>query len=80
MKGLEYSRRCPGRPLRQAVWFDICRMACELFMKLVYRFRTYGVHLDSTCHNYMETVLTDPDFLAWEAQAEKDPPQEPLPG
>ncbi len=43
MKGLEYSRRCPGRPLRQAVWFDICRIACELFMKLVYRFRTYGM-------------------------------------
>jgi glutathione S-transferase len=50
-----------------------------MYAPIVTRFRTYGVHLDSTCHNYMDTVLTDPDFRAWEAQAEKDPPQEPLP-
>jgi hypothetical protein len=31
------------------------------------------------CHNYMEAILNDPDFLAWEAQAELDPPPEPLP-
>jgi glutathione S-transferase len=53
-------------------------IADGMYAPIATRFRTYGVHLDSTCHNYMETVLTDPDFLAWEAQAEKDPPQEPL--
>lgn len=43
------------------------------------RFRTYGVTPDALGAAYMEAVLADPDFLVWEDQARKDPPQEPLP-
>jgi glutathione S-transferase len=44
------------------------------------RFRTHGVTLDPVAQAYMEAVLADPDFRAWEAQAKLDPPQEPLSG
>ena len=44
-----------------------------MYVPVVTRFRTYAVHVDSMCHNYMEAILDDPDFLAWEAQAELDP-------
>ena len=54
-------------------------IADAMYTPVVTRFRTYAAHVDSMCHNYMETILNDPDFLAWEAQAELDPPPEPLP-
>jgi glutathione S-transferase len=41
------------------------------------RFRTYGVKPEIAAAAYMEAVLADPDFLAWEEQAKKDPPPEP---
>ncbi len=41
------------------------------------RLRTYGVALAGPAAAYMEAVLADPDFLAWEAQARADPPPEP---
>jgi glutathione S-transferase len=54
-------------------------IADAMYAPVVTRFRTYAVHVDSMCHNYMEAILNDPDFLAWEKQAELDPPPEPLP-
>ena len=50
-----------------------------MYTPVVTRFQTYAVHVNSMCHNYMEAILNDPDFLAWEAQAELDPAPEPLP-
>jgi hypothetical protein len=44
---------------------------------VVTRFRTYGVKLGATGAAYMEAVIADPDFKAWEDQAKKDPPPEP---
>ena len=52
-------------------------IADAMYAPIATRLRTYGVHLDPTCHAYMETVLSDPDFLAWEEQAKNDPPPEP---
>jgi glutathione S-transferase len=54
-------------------------VADAMYAPVVTRFRTYAVHVDSRCHNYMEAILNDPDFAAWEAQAEIDPEPEPLP-
>lgn len=55
-------------------------VADGMYAPIVTRFRTYGVTLDPICEAYMEAVTADADFKAWEAQAEIDPPQEPLPG
>jgi glutathione S-transferase len=52
-------------------------VADAMYTPVVTRFRTYAVHVDSMCHNYMEAILNDPDFLAWEALAEVEPPPEP---
>ncbi|MCP4380008.1 MAG: glutathione S-transferase family protein [Hyphomicrobiales bacterium] len=54
-------------------------VADGMYAPIVTRFRTYGVELDPICEAYIETVTADADFRAWEAQAEIDPPQEPLP-
>ena len=37
-----------------------------MYAPVVTRFRTYGVKLAAPCAAYMEAVLADPDFLAWE--------------
>jgi glutathione S-transferase len=49
-------------------------IADAMFAPVCTRFRTYGVDLaahgdDGTAAAYVETTLSDPDFLAWEAQA-----------
>ncbi len=53
-------------------------VADGMYAPIVTRFRTYGVEVDPVSRAYMDTVLADPDFQAWEAQAQIDPPQEPL--
>ena len=53
-------------------------IADAMYAPIVTRFRTYGVELDPICRAYMKAVLADPDFRAWEDQARRDPPQEPL--
>ncbi|SDB47671.1 glutathione S-transferase [Bauldia litoralis] len=55
-------------------------VADGMYAPIVTRFRTYGVTLDPICEAYMEAVCADADLKAWEAQAEIDPPQEPLIG
>jgi glutathione S-transferase len=52
-------------------------IADAMYAPVVTRFRTYGVKLGATGAAYMEAVLADPDFRAWEDQARKDPPPEP---
>ena len=54
-------------------------VADGMYAPIVTRFRTYGVEVDPLSRAYMDAVLSDPDFRAWEDQARKDPPQEPLP-
>jgi glutathione S-transferase len=54
-------------------------IADGMYAPIVTRFRTYGIELDPIGRAYMEAVLADPDFRAWEEQARRDPPQEPLP-
>ena len=44
-----------------------------MYAPVVTRFRTYGVKLGATGAAYMEAVLADPDFRAWEDQAKKRP-------
>ena len=53
-------------------------VADGMYAPIVTRFRTYGIEVDPVCRAYMDAVLADPDFQAWEAQARIDPPQEPL--
>lgn len=53
-------------------------IADAMYAPIATRFRTYGVAVDPVSRAYMDTVLSDPDFLAWEDQARKDPPQEPM--
>lgn len=52
-------------------------VADAMYAPVVTRFRTYGVKLGATGAAYMEAVLADPDFRAWEDQAKADPPPEP---
>ena len=52
-------------------------IADAAYAPVVTRFRTYGVKPAIAATAYMEAVLADPDFLAWEEQAKKDPPPEP---
>ncbi len=52
-------------------------IADAAYAPIATRFRTYGVKLAAPAAAYMEAVLADPDFLAWEEQAKKDPPPEP---
>jgi len=52
-------------------------VADAMYAPVVTRFRTYGVKLGATGAAYMEAVLADRDFRAWEDQARKDPPPEP---
>lgn len=52
-------------------------VADAMYAPVVTRFRTYGVRLGATGAAYMDAVLTDPDFRAWENQARRDPPPEP---
>ena len=52
-------------------------IADAMYAPVVTRFRTYGVKLGATGAAYMEAVIADPDFKAWEDQAKKDPPPEP---
>jgi glutathione S-transferase len=49
-------------------------IADALYAPVATRFRTYAVHLDSQCMSYVETVVSDPDFLEWESAAERDGP------
>jgi glutathione S-transferase len=52
-------------------------VADAMYAPVVTRFRTFGVKLAATGSAYVEAVLSDPDFLAWETQAKADPPPEP---
>jgi glutathione S-transferase len=52
-------------------------IADAMYAPVVTRLRTYGVKLGATGAAYMEAVIADPDFKAWEDQAKKDPPPEP---
>ena len=65
--------RAGGGPFLFGRW----SIADAAYAPVVTRFRTYGVKLAATGAAYMEAVLADPDFLAWEEQAKKDPPPEP---
>lgn len=51
-------------------------IADAMYAPVVTRFRTYSVKLGATGTAYMEAVLSDPDFRAWEDQARNDPPPE----
>ncbi len=42
-------------------------IADAFFAPVITRFRTYGIALDGDAKAYSQTVLTDPDFLKWEA-------------
>lgn len=52
-------------------------IADAMYAPVAGRFRTYGVTLNPVAAAYMNAVLSDPDFLAWEQQAERDAPPEP---
>ena len=54
-------------------------IADGMYAPIATRFRTYGVDVDPVSRAYMDAVLNDADFRAWEDQARRDPPQEPLP-
>jgi glutathione S-transferase len=52
-------------------------VADAMYAPVVTRLRTYGVKLGATAATYVEAVLADRDFLAWEEAAMKEPPPEP---
>jgi len=66
-----------GKPHGGPYLFGHFTIADAMYLPVATRFRTYMPHLMPVCMAYVEAVLADPDFLAWEAQAERDPPPEP---
>jgi 1-acyl-sn-glycerol-3-phosphate acyltransferase len=38
----EYARRAPGRPLLQAIWWDLASFLCEAFVHVLYRLQIRG--------------------------------------
>jgi glutathione S-transferase len=53
-------------------------VADAMYAPVATRFRTYDVHLGATGSAYVEAILNDPDVKAWEDQARRDPPPEPM--
>lgn len=53
--------------------FGARTLADVFFTPVATRLRTYGVALDAASADYVATLLTHPDFLAWEAAAELEP-------
>ncbi len=51
-------------------------IADAMFAPVATRFRTYGTRLTATAEAYKEAVLSDPDFVAWEEDALREPPPE----
>jgi len=66
-----------GRKAGGPFLFGNFTVADAMYTPVVTRFRTYGADVDALCQDYMQAILDDPDFRAWEAQAEIDPPPEP---
>jgi glutathione S-transferase len=52
-------------------------IADAMYAPVAFRFRTYGVSLDSVSQAYADTIFADPDVKEWEKKAEVqhvDPP------
>jgi len=67
-----FGRKEGGRYL-----FGHFTIADAMYAPIVTRFRTYATHIDPMAMMYMETILADPDFQAWEQQAMEDPEPDP---
>ncbi|MCB9731797.1 MAG: glutathione S-transferase family protein [Deltaproteobacteria bacterium] len=52
--------------------FGARSVADAFFAPVVTRFRTYGVPMEGVVAAYAEVVLGDPDFRAWEGEAERE--------
>jgi glutathione S-transferase len=68
-----------GKPGGGPYLFGHFTIADAMYAPVVTRFRTYAVPVDPETRGYMDAILADPDFLAWENQAKQDPPAEPFP-
>lgn len=47
-------------------------IADAMFAPVATRFRTYDARLDPICQAYADTILSDPDMLAWEEAARSE--------
>jgi glutathione S-transferase len=54
-------------------------IADAMYAPVAFRFRTYGVPLDSVCQAYAETIFEDADVKEWERKAEAQPIDPPTP-
>ncbi len=73
-----HCRETWGKPAGGAFLFGHYTIADAMYLPVATRFRTYMPHLMPASMTYVDAVLSEPDFLVWEDQAEKDPPPEPL--
>jgi glutathione S-transferase len=48
-------------------------IADAFYTPVATRFRTYAVPLSAASQRYVDTLLSDPDFRAWEAEAVREP-------
>lgn len=58
-----------GKDLGGPFLFGTFTLADAMYAPVVSRFRSYGVKLDPICRDYLDAILSDADFLAWEAAA-----------
>jgi glutathione S-transferase len=54
-------------------------IADAMYAPVAFRFRTYGVPLDSVSQAYADTIFADPDVKEWEKKAEAQPMDPPTP-
>jgi glutathione S-transferase len=54
-------------------------IADAMYAPVAFRFRTYGVPLDSVSKSYADTIFADPDVKEWEKKAETQPLDPPTP-
>ena len=65
-----------GRKQGGPFLFGHFTVADAMYAPIATRFRTYMPHLMPVCMEYVEAVLSDPDFLEWEEKAISDPAPE----
>lgn len=64
---------CRGRFKKDGPWlFGTRSIADAFYTPVATRLRTYSVPLDADCQSYVDTLLNDEDFLAWEKVCETD--------
>lgn len=66
-------KECRAAHAKHGPWlFGHFTIADTMYAPVATRLRTYGVALDDTAQAYIDTLFTDPDFVAWRAEGDAE--------